>query len=474
MWHTSSSRSLALLALNCSLWGRTNAIAAPQVLETSAIPASSTSVSATPSPTPSSPLPDPRDMDEIKCWSSSYSYSLASVAVDDVARTIPYTSNGFISTLVKTDCCYGYQPIQSTTTLCDGYPRVLHPQEIIYNVTKTSTLYNITQTTRQEPPHTEVTPTCRVDNEAGACTRLWEAFDYTSLSLKKNADTRWSYGAYARPPCTSPIKACPTATQCSVHYDEVKMYYWPQTTVSGDFCAHNGTTFTPTRTEEDEPNTTEIDGMTFTSPSAYIVANSAFGWYKTSGHGLISYGKFCGHVETSATFTIAPEYISTIYVHERDTLYPMDWEDLNTIRHEAYQRACGRRYGCSSFSDIVSDFTPLVVIPDEVRTVESGWRICDGQGSFRPQFIKLGDDPDPEEDGDDAENDGGDDRKKKGKGPKAPATNLRAQVTSTTTFGTYNPAVTTTQKNMKHLEFEEEVSVIVIDGQPEPAEYKVL
>ncbi|EHK96542.1 hypothetical protein M7I_7751 [Glarea lozoyensis 74030] len=52
--------------------------------------------------------------------------------------------------------------------------------------------------------------------------------------------------------------------------------------------------------------------MTFTSPSVYIVAPDAYAWYKTSGHGLISYGRMCGHSETSATYTIAQESISTI------------------------------------------------------------------------------------------------------------------------------------------------------------------
>jgi hypothetical protein len=251
--------------------------------------------------------------------------------------------------------------------------------------------------------------------------------------------------------------------------EDPTMYYWPVTTTSGDFCAHNGTTVTPFPTDPPAPDTTEIGDMTFTSPSVYIVAQSAYAWYKTSGHGLISYGRMCGHVETSATYTIAQESISTEYIHATGTYYPMDWDDLNTIRHEAYQRACGRRYGCSSFSDIVSSFTPLVVLPDEVHTEEWGWKGCVGEGHFRPKMIELGGRPridNGDDDDDDDDDDGDDERKAKNNKAKitAPA---RVNAASTSTMGTFDPEATTKQFNVKHLEFVEEVRILVLDGGPQ-------
>jgi hypothetical protein len=410
------------------------------------------------------PGPGPNDQAAFSCWSASYAYSTISSQISSESEVVPYTSAQFFPTFTTTDCCYRYSPTLSTTTLCDGYPRVLSIPEDVYNVTKTSTLYNYTLSTQGSlPSHTEVLPSCTVDVYQPACTKIWSNYDYTSASLKSASGAYDSYGLYAQPPCPSPVKVCPSAaTVCSMELEEPTMYYWPVTTTSGDFCAHNGTTVTPSPTDPPAPDTTEIGDMTFTSPSVYIVAQSAYAWYKTSGHGLISYGRMCGHVETSATYTIAQESISTMYVHEKGTHYSMDWDDLNTIRHEAYQRACGRRYGCSSFTDIVSSFTPLVVLPDEIRTEEANWNGCNGEAYFRPKMVELGGRPRiDDEDGDD------DDDERKAKNAKAKITApARVDAASTSTMRTFDPEATTKQVNVKHLEFVEEVQILVLDGGP--------
>ncbi len=82
--------------------------------------------------------------------------------------------------------------------------------------------------------------------------------------------------------------------------------------------------------------------------------------------------------------------MSTIDPHTPDILYPLDYQDLNTVRHEAYQRECGRRYGCTSFSSIVSDFTPYVKMPFAVNTVKPEWNGCSGIGQFVPYLVCLG------------------------------------------------------------------------------------
>jgi hypothetical protein len=48
------------------------------------------------------------------------------------------------------------------------------------------------------------------------------------------------------------------------------LYYWPRTTVSGDFCLMNGSTITPEPTITGVPNTAVVKGITFTSPTNYL------------------------------------------------------------------------------------------------------------------------------------------------------------------------------------------------------------
>ena len=135
----------------------------------------------------------------------------------------------------------------------------------------------------------------------------------------------------------------------------------------------------------------------------------------------------------------------------------MDWEDMNTIRIEAYQRACGRRYGCSTFTDIVSRFDPLVVLPEEIRDDSEGWSGCDGESYFRPTFVELGGRPIVPGEGDDKA------VKKVKVALKAPAV---VEAKSTSTLKNFDPQATGSQGHVKHVEFEEEVKVIILDGRP--------
>src|SRR4051794_40480258 len=117
-----------------------DSLAARQATETSTDDvASATTPSA---PTVTTPIPNPRDEDAFSCWYSSSAYSSILTSINNAASAIPWTSDQFFPTFISSDCCWGYAPPASTTTLCDGYPRVLSVPEIVYNVTMYTTLYN--------------------------------------------------------------------------------------------------------------------------------------------------------------------------------------------------------------------------------------------------------------------------------------------------------------------------------------------
>ncbi|KAN0102285.1 hypothetical protein V8E51_012795 [Hyaloscypha variabilis] len=300
---------------------------------------------------------------------------------------------GTFSTYVETTCCYPSSNTVPIITLCDGFPRAVGFPTTIFNITSTTTYYNYTQVSIIESPLTNIAPTCTLDYSAPDCTRLWSSWDYTYTSLQPGKDSATElYADYARPPCTSPLRPCPTSTAaCSIDADFVTMYYWPVTTASGDFCAHNGSILTPSPTDPGgRPNTVVSGTMTFTSPSVYIIANSAYAWYATKQRGYTTWGQSCGAVDRGFTYAVDPTSMSTIDPHTPDVLYSLDYQDLNTVRHEAYQRECGRRYGCTFFSSIVNDFTPFVKMPLAVNTVEPEWNGCSGLGQFAPDLVRLG------------------------------------------------------------------------------------
>lgn len=389
-----------------------------------------------------------------RCWASWYSHSSAVRSNDDNYFT---TTMGIFPTYVETVCCFPTSNTVPMTTLCDGFPRGVGFPTTVYNITSTSTYYNYTQVSFFSSSRTTLAPACTLDYKASECTRLWSSWDYTYTSLKsENNGASEFYGDDARPPCTSPLKPCPTATaECSVDADYVTMYYWPVTTAAGgDFCAHNGTIVTPSPTDlAGHPNTVVSGQMTFTSPSVYIIANSAYAWYATKHRGYTTWGQSCGTADRSFTYAVDPASMSTINPHTPDVMYPLDYQDLNTVRHEAYQRECGRRYGCSWFSSIVSDFTPYVKMPLAVNTVEAAWNGCSGLGVFIPELVRLGETLGHSPAG------AAVDEKAKFK-PSGPASNMHA--TRTRAAGANRPG-STPAGDYPRKEFIEEVRVIVLD-----------
>ncbi|OQO00493.1 hypothetical protein B0A48_13842 [Cryoendolithus antarcticus] len=90
---------------------------------------------------------------------------------------------------------------------------------------------------------------------------------------------------------------------CTVQANEVQMYYWPLIAV-GNECDPDRQFLTPTPTIVGQPNTAELDGYTFTSPSVYL----SFDWIYA-----LSNTKFCGPTEMRSTIiAIPPEDVSTV------------------------------------------------------------------------------------------------------------------------------------------------------------------
>lgn len=191
------------------------------------------------------PAADPND-DDFACWTSKDQYRSSSGQYEGSYFEEFVTTWSHISTTTITDV--------AITTLCDGKPRLLEPYKTI-TVTSIETLESPTPTIFQLP-YTEPSPTCTIAESA--CTAIIYSHH---LDLKFCTTTRTDTII----PCTS------DASQSCELYDagQSTLYYWPQTTTDGDFCKQNGSTiFAPH--PDTHPNTAVVDGVTFTSPTAYM------------------------------------------------------------------------------------------------------------------------------------------------------------------------------------------------------------
>lgn len=166
------------------------------------------------------------------------------------------------------------------TTLCDGVPRAIRPREsIVFDtyVTTYSGDHESTIPVASTATRTAIEPDCSIDDAAMDCSRLWSTWNSVSSVFLHSQDyDNWRTNDRRRPPCEEPIRVCPQ-NNCRLNpADKQTVYYWPVTTVSGDFCKENGSTVTPTPTNDDgAPNTVEFGDLTFTSPSVYVVIETA-------------------------------------------------------------------------------------------------------------------------------------------------------------------------------------------------------
>jgi len=295
------------------------------------------------------PAVDPNDEDDHACWTSSDQYRASSEQYEESYFEKLVTTWEHISTTTITDV--------SITTLCDGKPRLLEPYKTI-TVTSIETLESPTPTVFQLP-YTEPTPTCTIAESACAALRSSH-----HLGVKYCTTSRtWSII-----PCTSDA-----SQSCEIHSGSPKtLLYWPISTKSGDFCAQDGKTVLGQPTNPPHPDTAVVDGVTFTSPTAYM----SFDYISADRYKKVGFREQAGQCGGPATehvvFPITESLYSADYNGWGDQTWSFNFADLNTVPVEAYSRQykCWDRWSgpdfCSGVFDVQAEYMPLVVIPTDL------------------------------------------------------------------------------------------------------------
>lgn len=297
------------------------------------------------------PATDPND-DDFACFSSFREHDSSSWAFE-----ASYTTE-LVSTRTYID--FSTDKNVPLTTLCDGRPRALESYKTV-EVTSTSVLDSPEITTIYST-YTDPGPTCTI--APSACAAIESAYpDDVS-----HCETPAPYV-----PCSQSPDYC----FIDAGYDN-KLYYWPVTTVSGDFCKQNGSTVFAEPTSPPEPNKVVLDGFTFTSPTKYL----SFDHVGAVIHGRRPHVTECGGpAHTNVIVPITEPFYSAGYKDE--TLHSFNFADLNTIPADVYnrQRKCGYQHTCSGV--IEGSYTPIVPLPTELLNLEpKEWKEvgCRGTG----------------------------------------------------------------------------------------------
>ena len=307
-------------------------------------------------------LPATGPSDEgFECYSSLSAYDSSSREFEEPYATELVSTAVWISTSKDTNV-----PL---TTLCDGRARAIEPYKVV-EVTETETLESPVPTALYST-YTEASPTCVIAETA--CTAIQSAHPDEYVYCETNPP-------YV--PCTSA-----TLGYCFIYanYDP-KLYYWPVTTVSGDFCAQNGSTIFAEPTSRPEPNTAIIDGYTFTSPTNYI----SFSALSAVIHGRRPSRTQCGPPrKTNVVLPITESFYSGGYLD--DETWSFNFADLNTLPVEAYnrQRKCGYQHGsCTGVLADEAEYTPIIPLPTEVLNLEpEEWKAAGCRGSVSSYYI---------------------------------------------------------------------------------------
>ena len=308
------------------------------------------------------------------CLSSWHAYDTSSSLWIDAAPT----------TTLTTETLYPQFDFEVPyTTLCDGYRRAVISRTttpvVTYDPPKTTTLNS----------YTEPEPSCTIPETA--CTAILSAFS--------SSRSAWSSSAPAvtspdQPHCTT-YRPCdseryPGDSYCFIHDSAaVKVWYWPVSTVSGDFCTSSGLTTTAEPTSPGEPNTVVTNGLTLTSPTNYI----SFGGLEAVLHtqryrdtpncGGVSYSDIVVPV-TGAMTTKGLDGVRA----------SLNFEALNTLKYEDFkaQRRC-KNNPCTVIEDF---YTPELALPTEVLELQpQEWKAAGCKGSqggdsyYRPRMVPL-------------------------------------------------------------------------------------
>jgi hypothetical protein len=323
-------------------------------------------------------LPAADPIDEPKeCWTSSDDYWSSSWQYDGAATELVSTEE-WVWTSVDSDV-----PL---TTLCDGKARALEPYKTAV-ITETETLETPTLTTFTRA-YTEPSPTCTIGESA--CSSLV----YTHDLIPRYCTLSPTY-----PPCTATSASCyieddghstlvsgnPRLSTLSVRGLTKTKFYWPVSTLSGDFCAQNGSTVFASQTSPPQANTAAVDGFTFTSPTNYISFDAISADIITK-IGRSRYRRQCGGPSTEHVVVplTAPLYSGGNAINYGSATYSFNFADLNTAPAEAYSRQdkcglLGEPESCSGVFAYQAAYTPIVIMPD-LTHLDPKWKAAGCKG----------------------------------------------------------------------------------------------
>ncbi|KAF4636110.1 hypothetical protein G7Y89_g1978 [Cudoniella acicularis] len=348
-----------------------------------------------------------------RCWSSWNNYRSAEESYDrgDQPKGYSYVNN-FTTTL--TDYTQWEDPATiPLTTLCDGVPRAIRPRnstvfsKYVITLNGYQSYFPVTSSIR-----TDIEPDCSVDEDSNDCTRLWSSWEAVSTTLFKAYD--WDnlrLNARREPPCDEPISFCPyNSTLCRLNAgDHQTIYYWP-VSLSGDICSQNRSTISATPTDDSgAPNTVEYGDITFTSPSVYVIIQTASvdwqqGWrYPAPRQRPNTRVNSCGPIATAVTLTLDPAELTTMQkdgFHHNTPFRTVNWADFNdlAVPLEAYNFQCSRRQiekywsHCPQSATISDDYSPYFNIPAELVSEVpewQSWKCKNAAYAMQPTMIRI-------------------------------------------------------------------------------------
>ncbi|KAG9229121.1 hypothetical protein BJ875DRAFT_547223 [Amylocarpus encephaloides] len=331
----------------------------------------------------------------IDCWSSWSSYRSLSTSLYD-SYLQGGSSFSTLPTFVET-----YSDIETVdysnatfTQLCDGHSRLTTRFPTI-TMNSYSTYSDYVIFVPQSDSRTAKPPKCTFSRDSRDCSRVWSLWSSSSSALSSQSSDQplSSLKSDGLPPCIEAEVPCSVIKdrQCTVKPDEGTMYYWPITTVSGDFCSQNGTTITPTPTKKGHPNTLDSGDLTFTSPSVYLVFSTLNGYYSSAGSGLLSRDGKCGPTVSDLTLTFPPSAVSSVGWRAPESGYSIDYSNFNTVQREAYANACPYLRACSGW--VLSpwkNYDPFIQVPHAVLGKHmKNWGNCSGWAYSKPRVVRL-------------------------------------------------------------------------------------
>lgn len=332
------------------------------------------------------------------CWASWISYRSASISTDLSLDQYPGTSvtlSKYVQTFYDVETV-DYDNI-AWTTLCDRRKREVSSQPTTTLAKSYLTNYNYTTWYPSSIHRTNVVPKCTYLRDDPTCSRLWISWS-SSTSAAKTQTTGSALAdllQYAIPPCPEPQWPCPVKPdlrECTVGADETgTMYYWPVTTVSGDFCAQNGTTLTPKPTNPGHPNTIVYHGETFTSPSVYLVYPSVTAYYSSGRAAQHTIQGYCGPTVTDVTLTMEPKSVFSVGFKDPSTPMSISWDDFNVVPLPSWAESCPVYLGCTGWvGSPIKNYQPFIQIPhDIIKMDKRNWGNCTGWGYIQPKLIRL-------------------------------------------------------------------------------------